>query len=130
MSQIPTWLGRIIYLSRLRDPATDRYEHYGLSAVFGEEAAEEALRQSHQAMVENWLAMPLVGQLQDLGDYLDSLPQVRRKVLASWIRNDSFLQFLPQTATEAQRKAFLGSFRLMIRALMRVASGASETPNP
>lgn len=130
LKQIPSALGRIIYLSRLRDPATDRYEHYGLSTVFGEEEAEAAIRQSHQAVLASWIDMSIVDQLKDLDQYLDTLPQSRRRILASWIRNDSFTQFLPPTVTHAQLVAYVTSFRLMVKALMRAAaSGAETSPN-
>ena len=36
LSQIPSVFGRLVYLSSLRNPNTDSYEHHGFSQMFGD----------------------------------------------------------------------------------------------
>src|ERR1700704_6140913 len=70
LSQIPTTFGRLVFLSTLRDPNTGVYAHYGFAQRVGEQAADEALRQSHLNCFAEWLAFGLEEQKADLDLYL------------------------------------------------------------
>lgn len=123
LQQIPTMLGKLAYLSKLRNTETDRYEHFGLSAVFGPDAAEVAMRSSHLDLLEQWLALPLDRQRVDLEEYLDSLPQPFLKSVNSWLRTAPYLQFLPPQRSNAQQELYLANLLLLLRSF---TSGQGE----
>jgi hypothetical protein len=122
LERIPTLIGRLAYLARLRNRETDLYEHYGLMSVFGEEKAESALRSSHQRVLEEWLSQGINFQREDLSEYLDGLPQSKKKSIQNWIQQEPFMEFLPPLATEAQRLAFQANMQLILPSLRNPAA--------
>jgi hypothetical protein len=65
---------RLAYLAVLKDPATGKYAHQKLAAVYGEERVSEALAKCHEEMLERLLEMPLAQQEEDLRTYISLLP--------------------------------------------------------
>ena len=65
---------RLAYLAVLKDPATGKYAHEKLAAVYGEERVSEALAKCHEEMFERLLEMPLAQQEEDLRAYIILLP--------------------------------------------------------
>ena len=59
-------LSRLQYLADLRDRGSATYSHWGLSRVYGAEAASQALAQEHRQLIATLLASPLAGLLEDL----------------------------------------------------------------
>jgi hypothetical protein len=111
------------YLARLRNPETERYEHHGLSAVFGEELAEEALGRSHHELLVQWLTKPLAEQLGDVDQYLEGISQSRRKLLQSWERTQGYLNFLPPECSFGERVAYASSCEIIIKSLRSASVG-------
>jgi hypothetical protein len=52
-------LGKLVYVSRLRDAGGERYSHWGLSRVHGEVAAQKALAEAHRLLLLRVLRTPL-----------------------------------------------------------------------
>ncbi len=117
LQQIPTAFGQLAYLSRLRNLETGRYEHHGLQAAFGEEAAEAAVWASHQEVLESWLNLEIIAQKSDAERYLDSLPQSRKRTVSHWLKHRSYLAYLPASASAAQRTLFEANLRLILESL-------------
>ena len=65
---------RLAYLAVLKDPATGKYAHQKLAALYGEERVSEALAKCHEEMLERLLEMPLAQQEEDLRTYISLLP--------------------------------------------------------
>lgn len=65
---------RLAYLAVLKDPATGKYAHQKLAAIYGEERVSEALAKCHEEMLERLLEMPLAQQEEDLRTYISLLP--------------------------------------------------------
>jgi hypothetical protein len=65
---------RLAYLAVLKDPATGKYAHEKLAAVYGEERVSEALAKCHEEVFERLLEMPLAQQEEDLRTYISLLP--------------------------------------------------------
>jgi len=65
---------RVSYLSSLREPASGRYVHEQLAAVYGADAVDRVLASCHEEVFERLLEMPLHTQENDLRRHLRSLP--------------------------------------------------------
>ncbi len=123
LQQIPTILGRLVYLARLRDAESDRYVHHGLEAVFGAEAAEGALRKSHQEVLETLLSLPLGELRADVERYVDDLPQARRRTVNTWLKTKPHLLFLPPLCSDAQRELYEANLLLLLQRMKEEARG-------
>lgn len=129
LNQIGTRMGRLSYLSRLRNPETDRYEHHGLSAVFGEAAAEDALRRSHRDALMSFLNLGILDQVSDVKRYLEGLPQSARRLLANWEKTKGYESMLPPVASVAQKALFEGNMVVIIRHLKGELAAGEKHPN-
>ncbi|MCX6611459.1 MAG: hypothetical protein NTW74_11485 [Acidobacteria bacterium] len=129
MSQIATKMGRLAYLARLKNPETDKYEHHGLAAVFGDEAAEDALRRSHIEVLEEMLNMSILDQKDDVDRYLEGLPQSARRLLANWDKSKGYEAILPSATSAAQKELFDGNLGLIIKHLKVEFADGEQHPD-
>jgi hypothetical protein len=58
-------LGRLSYLGKLHD-GSGTYGHWGLAKVYGDEAAQRAIRTSHRVLLSEVLKRPLAVLLRDV----------------------------------------------------------------
>jgi hypothetical protein len=123
LAQIPSTYGRIVHLASLRNVNTGRYEHHGLSLLFGEDDADQAMRESHARVFREWLEMKLEQQKADLDLYFSSLPAKRRVLAENWLRLRPYRGLVPAWATEAERQLFDCNLELML-GLLRQEYGA------
>jgi hypothetical protein len=69
LGAVPGLLGRLSYVGGLRDgkgTGTGRYEHWGLARVYGDDAAQTAIRASHRVLLSEVLKKPLAVLLKDV----------------------------------------------------------------
>ena len=118
VSQIPSVYGRLVYLGGRRNSDTGKYEHHGLAAMFDENLADHALRESHWHEFRQWLNFDLEQQRADLELYLAEQPTTRRTLLETWLRLAPFRAVIPISASPADRDLFLGEFELLLRILL------------
>ena len=118
LAQMPSIYGRLVYLSRLRNNDTGRYEHHGLAMMFDAELADAALRESHLRSFREWLAMDLEQQRADLELFLSEQPGGRRTILEAWLRLGPYRGSLPAAASPADRALFEGEFEALLRILL------------
>ncbi|NWF85508.1 MAG: hypothetical protein HXY18_16965 [Bryobacteraceae bacterium] len=123
VSQIPSIYGRLVYLGRLRNTDTGRYEHHGLAAMFDEALADSALRESHLSSFRDWLNSDLEQQRADLELYLSEQPTSRRTLLETWLRLAPYRATIPAGASPADRDLFLGEFEALLRILLNETRG-------
>lgn len=126
LSQIPTLLGRLVYLSSLRDPNTGFYSHQGLALRFGVEEADEAICGSHELAFEQWLPMKVTDQRDDCELYWSSLLENKRLVVEMWIRTESYRTLFPASASAAQRVDFNAHMEIMLEWLRNVYGGGVD----
>lgn len=62
---VPGLLGRLSYVGSLRDEE-GQYGHWGLAKVYGDDAAQSAIRASHRVLLSEILKKPLAVLLQDV----------------------------------------------------------------
>src|ERR1700747_1723063 len=125
LSQIPTTFGRLVFLSTLRDPNTGTYAHYGFAQRVGEEAANEALRQSHLQCFSEWLAFSLEEQKADLDLYLSGIDSDKKTILDTWVRTKPYRNLIPAAALDMERRLY-NSDRDTLRELLTVVHGVAS----
>ena len=124
LTQIPTLFGQLVYLASLRDSNTGKYQHHGLAAVFGQEEAEQAMRDSHVEVFARWLEMTLPEQKADIEAYVQGLDVERRRVVEVWSAITPYLTLPPAGALQVERDLFLADLEAML-SLLRNELGVS-----
>lgn len=117
LSQIPSVFGRLVYLSALRNPNTGRYEHHGLSLVFGPEDSNKALRKSHSQAFAEWLFFDIEQQKADLDLYLSALFEEKKTVLEAWLRLAPYRNLVPGSVKSVERRLYLADFHAILELL-------------
>jgi hypothetical protein len=84
LSQIPHPLERLIYLASMRDYNTGLYYHDGLASRFSEEAACEALADSHREAYRQLLSCSLEEIVDQVQAYMQSTGKDPAEFLAAW----------------------------------------------
>lgn len=64
LANVSGTLGKLVYVSELWE--NDRYVHWGLTRIYGEEATQRALREVHRALFLQVLRTPLRQLLEDV----------------------------------------------------------------
>ena len=126
LSQIPSLLGRLVYLAGLRDPNTGMYSHLGLALRCNPEEANEAIRISHERGFEQWLLLRLVEQREDCELYWSSLLEDRRLVAQMWTQTETYRTLFPASASAAQRVDFNTHMEIMLEWIRNVYGDAGD----
>lgn len=112
-------LGRMSYLSSLRDPASGRYRQVELARKIGEAEADSLLRAAHRKAFETWLCLNLSQQNDDLDLFLCPAGAGRRSLVAEWSSSAPYLNFLPTGLEEGERLLYLCDLEALTRLLYR-----------
>ena len=126
LSQIPSQLGRLVYLSSLRDPNTGVYSHQGLAMRFNADDADEAIRQSHELAFNRWLILKVSEQREDCELYWSSLLEDKRLVAEMWIQTENYRTLMPASASAAQRVDFNGHMEILLEWLRNAYGGGGQ----
>ena len=86
LAAIPGLFSRLSYLASLRDLSSGRYEHSGLSALYPDEAIQQALQLCHEQIFERILESPLSSQQDDLRACLAGMEGGLSEVASHWRR--------------------------------------------
>jgi hypothetical protein len=114
LSQIPSTFGKLVYLTSLRSPITGKYEHHGLSLVFGGDDASRALRRSHIEAFGEWLSFDLEQQKADLDLYLSSALADRPAIVENWLSVRNYRMFIPSSAKTVERRLYTADIEALI----------------
>jgi hypothetical protein len=123
LSRLPTQYARLAYLASLRDANTGVYKHHGLSSSFGREEAGTALRESHEAVFADWLALDLPERYDDLLKYLAGLEPSRAETTRLWLRSKNYLSCIPAAASKAERELFVFDLEALLEVLSHEGDG-------
>jgi len=121
LSHIPTVSGRLVYLATLRDVNSGAYRHHGLATAFGRYEAARALRESHQAIFQEWLNLTLAEKNEDLREYLMALADPPEEVVAHWLRSGVYRSYVPATARDAETELFCHDLETLLQLLQNDA---------
>ena len=122
LGAVPGLLGRLSYVGGLRDAketGTGRYEHWGLARVYGDDAAQSAIRASHRVLLSEVLKKPLAVLLKDVPASCANEHLTETEFLAA------LAQSSPKPLSPAAR-AHLGSVLSALSALVE----SRESANP
>ncbi|HKW31785.1 MAG TPA: hypothetical protein VJN92_02190 [Candidatus Acidoferrum sp.] len=117
LAGIPGPFARLVYVASLRDLSSGRYEHQGLSALYPEEAVQQALELCHEQIFERILEMPLEKQLPDLRNCLAAMGGGLPVVVAHWRELESYRVLLPENAPGYLKDLFFSNLRALLEIL-------------
>jgi hypothetical protein len=125
LSAIPTMIGRVAYLSSLRNAHTGSYEHFGLAQRVGEDEVDRILRSSHITVFQEWLCFGLERQKDELNEYFSGLEGDKREIVSNWLTLEPWNNWVPGDSRDVERKLF-GADLAVILELIRVEYGVSS----
>lgn len=125
LAGIPTLIGRVAYLSSLRNVNTGSYEHFGLSQRIGEDEVDRILRRSHMAAFQEWLCFGLERQRDELQEYFSGVEGDRREIIANWLTLEPWNNWVPGESRDVERKLFSADLAVIME-LIRVEYGVSS----
>jgi hypothetical protein len=125
LSAIPTLIGRVAYLSSLRNVHTGSYEHAGLAQRIGENGVDRVLRQSHMRVFQEWLCFGLATQKDELDEYFSGLEGDRREIISNWLTLEPWHNWVPGESRDVERKLFSADLAVILE-LIRVEYGVSS----
>ena len=110
-------LGRLSYVGGLHD-GKGMYDHWGLARVYGEDAAQSAIRESHRVLLSEVLKKPLAVLLKDVPESCAKEHLTESELLAA------LAQSSPKPLSPAAR-AHLGSVLSALSALVENRENAN-----
>ncbi len=127
LAAIPSDYARLVYVSSLRDLASGRYQHEGLTAIYPEESVQQALAHCHEELFLRILETPLEQQEWDLRSCLGGLQGDFWGVVARWQELDFHRVLLPLGVQGYLRDLFCSNLHALLGILTeeRASLGAS-----
>jgi hypothetical protein len=120
---VPGLLGRLSYVGRLQDgkgTGNGRYEHWGLARVYGDDAAQRAIRASHRVLLSDVLKKPLAALLKD----------VAASCSKEHLTEGEFLAALAQSPPKPLSPAALAHLRSVLSALLALVESRDDANLP
>jgi|SRR6185369_2827080 hypothetical protein len=96
-------LNKLQYLADLRDTTGIAYSHWGLSRLYGEQAARKALAEEHRLLVTTLLGMPIQKLLEDVQRCSEAYGTSPESFLAK-LRARKISSLLPPDTTSAAER--------------------------
>jgi len=119
LSAVLGLLGRLSYVGRLHD-GEGTYDHWGLARVYGDDAAQSAIRASHRVLLSEVLKKPLAVLLKDVPASCANEELTERELLSALAQAQS----LPKPLSPAAR-AHLASVLSALSALVENRENAN-----
>jgi hypothetical protein len=117
LAAIPGLFSRLSYLASLRDLSSGRYEHSGLSALYPDEAIQQALQLCHEQIFERILESPLSSQQEDLRACLGGM-EGGTDAASHWRRIESYRLLVPEAVPEYLKDLFCSNLRALLEILV------------
>jgi len=129
LAGIPTFIGRIAYLSSLRNVHTGTYEHAGLAQKIGEDGVDRVIRRSHTSVFQEWLCFGLERQKEELEEYLSSLEGEKPDIIANWVAVEPWNNWVPGESRDVERKLFSADLAVVLELIRAEKGVASRDPD-
>lgn len=121
----PGTFARLVYIASLRDLSSNTYEHPGLTAVYPQDAVQQALEQCHEEIFERILETPLAIQEEELRAHLKAQPAGLRSAARHWRKLEVCRALLPAEAPDYLKELFCSNIRAILEILEK--KPASDT---
>jgi hypothetical protein len=118
LAGIPGLFARLAYLASLRDLSSGRYEHAGLSALYPDEAIQQALQLCHEQIFERILESPLSSQQEDLRACLAGMEGGLSGAASHWRRIESYRFLVPEAVPDYLKELFCSNLRALLEILV------------
>jgi hypothetical protein len=114
LSAIPTFYGRLSYVSSLRNPDSGCYEHDGLTSLYPEDSVQEGLTQCHEELFSRVLETPLREQELDLGKCLGGAGKEYSELVESLRDDRSYQNMCPDGLPEYLHDFFCSNMKVLL----------------
>ncbi|HKV60584.1 MAG TPA: hypothetical protein VJO16_01615 [Candidatus Acidoferrum sp.] len=118
LAAIPGLFARLSYVASLRDLSSGRYEHSGLSALYPDEAIQQALQLCHEQIFERILESPLTSQREDLRSCLTGMEGGVSDAASHWRRIESYRILVPEAVPDYLKDLFCSNLRALLEILV------------
>lgn len=122
LAGIPNVFSRLAYMASLRDLSSGRYEHAGLTALYPEEAIQQALELCHEQIFERVLETSLEQQEKELRECLEHMPGELCGTVTHWQRMEAFRVLTPERSPEYLKELFCSNLRALLEILQEECS--------
>lgn len=117
LSRIPSALERLIYIASTRDYNSGMYQHEGLAARFGVEAAASALEYAHWEAFQAVSLLSLRRLTEELQKYMDSSREQPGAFLNAWQKLEPYRVAVPLRAHPAIAELFVSNVKIALAVL-------------
>jgi hypothetical protein len=125
LAAIASAVGRLYYVSSLRDSGSGRYVHEGLASRYSQGAVQEGLTHCHEELFAKILETPLKEQKQDLDKCFRAAGEECWKIAEDWRENLQFRSLCPEGAPEYLHDLFCSN----MSALLAIFASQTNKPN-
>ena len=124
LAVIPGHFARLAYVASLRDLSSGRYEHSGLSALYPDEAIQQALQLCHEQVFERILESPLSSQQRELHACLSGMEGGLSDAASHWRRIESYRFLVPEAVPDYIKDLFCSNLRALLDILLEESTPA------
>ena len=114
LAALPGCFARLAYIASLRELSSNIYEHHELTAVYGQDAVQQALEQCHEEIFERILETPLSLQEEELRSYLGTMPAALSSVASHWRQLEAYRALLPAESPDYLKELFCSNIRAIL----------------
>ena len=114
LASISTQLGRIFYVTSLRDPATAIYHHPDLEALYSSGSVQDAIAYCHRELFERVLELPLDEQEKDLRRFFQGISRPPEQSARRWLEEESYRRLVPPGAPTYLADLFQSNMRVLL----------------
>lgn len=118
LAAIPSDMGRLLYVTLLRDASTGRYRHDGLAILYSEPAVHEALRFCHEELFSRVLENSLERQEGDLRFCLAGMEGTSKEIASHWLELQFYRVLVPLGVPVYLQDLFSSNMRWLLQLLI------------
>jgi hypothetical protein len=115
LAKLDSDVGRLVYVSMLRDVSSARYYHPGLEEIYSPPAVHQALLYCHEELFEKVLGHSLELLEWDLRTYFAGIDAPPDEIAARWLELDFFQLLLPLGVPSYLRSLFLSNMAVVLK---------------
>ena len=115
LAKLDSDVGRLVYVSMLRDVSSARYYHPALEEIHSPPAVHQALLYCHEELFEKVLGHSLELLEWDLRMYFAGIDAPPGEIAARWLELDFFQMLLPLGVPSYLRTLFLSNMAVVLK---------------